>query len=79
VKNTPMNSDQIIRQLRVIRYSSRSSRQRGPSIAGIARHAGITRAAIYLMMQTGSTGKSHDRLSAALEQCKGERRERSTV
>lgn len=73
-------NDEILRRLRTIKHSSLSSRQNGnPSISRVAQYAGLTRAAIYLMFQTGSTGRSQARLSHALQHCQDEQRVRSSV
>jgi hypothetical protein len=73
-----LSEAEIIRKLSIIRYSPRSSRQNGrPSISRVARYAGITREAIYLMFKTGSTGRSQARLRHALEQCEEDTRART--
>jgi predicted DNA-binding transcriptional regulator AlpA len=60
---------EILRFLTHIRYSSTAARnaRKAISINAIAEAAGITRAAIYAMLKTGSIGPSRARLSAAIE------------
>lgn len=74
-----LSETEIIRQLNIIRYSPMAHRYGWhlPSISGVAREAGITRAAIYAMLKRGSVGLSQARLSHALQRCQAGWRERS--
>jgi hypothetical protein len=50
-----MTAEEVVRQLRVIRYSSRKPRigRRVPGIRTVARQAGLSFRTVYTIVQTG--------------------------
>jgi hypothetical protein len=52
---TRLEPEAIVRQLRIIRYSSQASRigRRVPGIRTVARHAGLSFRTVYTIVQTG--------------------------